>query len=177
MFKLKNLPNILSGLRILLTPFFLLSILRSFDGAPTCRGTGIILYGVICLTDFCDGKTARFIKAESRKGMVLDLVADSFFILSSSLCLWILKVLPVWAPLMILFKLLEFIITSRFLGAKNTLVFDPVGRVAAVSFYVIPIWTLLFWSHPLLMALFLGFSLLITLVSSSLRIRACLKSF
>lgn len=176
MYKLKMIPNILSGLRILLTLFFLYIIFRTINDDPAYLQITIIIYVAICCTDFCDGKVARYLKAESKCGMILDLAADAFFIFSTSIYLSILKVLPVWVPLMMLFKFMEFIITSRILAHKNTLVFDPVGRVAAVFFYIIPIWTLLFWSNPLLMALFLIITVSTTLLSSSFRMWACLKS-
>ena len=60
-----NLPSVLSISRIILVPIFwvLLRVHSNF---------AFPLYLVTCLTDFLDGKLARFLNSTSKKGAFLD---------------------------------------------------------------------------------------------------------
>lgn len=72
--KLKNLPNILSVIRIALIPCFVGSYL-SFEGKGAALWPGLILF-VSGFTDFLDGYIARKYHFETYLGKILDPVAD-----------------------------------------------------------------------------------------------------
>ena len=75
-FKL-NIPNLLSLIRILTTPLFILAIFH----LPKHLLAWIFL--VIAITDFLDGYMARNLKQVTKFGKVLDPVADRIFMISS----------------------------------------------------------------------------------------------
>lgn len=177
MFKVSYLPNMLCFLRIFLTPIFLFFVVITLNNRSANLIIPIVIYGIICLTDFLDGKIAHYLKAVSSMGMKLDITADAIFIFSASICLYLYRALPVWVIIMMLFKFFEFIITSKLLTPKDILVFDPVGKISAVLFFIVPIWTLIFRSNSLLMTLFLVLTVSATLISSLFRIFDCCKSF
>nr|WP_307902760.1 CDP-alcohol phosphatidyltransferase family protein [Clostridium botulinum] len=64
------IPNILTGLRIILTFIYLLLLdnLNLYSNNELYFTCGIIVFFLICVTDFIDGKIARKIKAESLLG-------------------------------------------------------------------------------------------------------------
>lgn len=77
---LKNLlPNILSGLRLILSPFLFYLILKSYFSIAIL----IIIFAAV--SDGLDGYLARLFKTESKLGKILDPLADKFFVLSTLL--------------------------------------------------------------------------------------------
>lgn len=87
---LRQLPNILSGMRILLIApivFFLLD--DQF-------GIALTIFFVSALSDGIDGYLARRFQWQSRLGGVLDPVADKLLLVSCFVALGIMSVLPWW---------------------------------------------------------------------------------
>lgn len=105
------LPNMITLLRVLLSCFLNFYLLNHFGSLPV----PIIISLAIFLTDFLDGKIARFLGKTSRFGAVFDLLADLFYIVLSYLVLYSFQILPIWFFLVILFKFIEFVLTSLFL--------------------------------------------------------------
>ena len=68
-----NIPNILTGLRIVLIPVFVL-----FFYLPVSWGheAAAIIFALACITDWLDGYLARTLKQTSAFGAFLDPVAD-----------------------------------------------------------------------------------------------------
>lgn len=81
---MKNIPNILSGIRILLIPFFVYNM-----KTDNMIGAGLVLI-VSGLTDFLDGKLARRFGWITSLGKILDPIADKLTQMTVSL-LFILK--------------------------------------------------------------------------------------
>ena len=73
----KHTPNLLSLLRILLVPFFVVLMIR-----PTELGNIIaaVIFIVASLTDWLDGYLARAFKAESIIGKMMDTIADKVLV-------------------------------------------------------------------------------------------------
>jgi CDP-diacylglycerol--glycerol-3-phosphate 3-phosphatidyltransferase len=98
---------------------------------------------LIFATDFIDGKVARNCGWTSNTGAILDVVADLFYIVVSYILIYNLNIVPLWFLFVIIFKFIEFIITSFFLNKysyrESIFVFDFVGRFVVIIFYVIPI--------------------------------------
>ena len=73
----KNVPNILTMIRIAFTPIIILMFLL-----PICSGVGVFvalgLYVLGCFTDFLDGKIARKYNLISDFGKFMDQIADKF---------------------------------------------------------------------------------------------------
>ena len=85
-----TVPNVLSFLRLLLIPVFLvLLVLGEY-------GWAVLVVAVSSLTDFVDGYVARRFGQISRLGQLLDPAADRLFILTTLLGLAWVGVLPWW---------------------------------------------------------------------------------
>lgn len=102
-----------------------------------------ILFLVIALTDFFDGKLARYYNVQSKVGAVLDVTTDFFFIFTTAYVMYKQGLLPVGMIIIILIKFTEFCITSYLFDKKlkknKLLFFDKIGRFVAVILYSIPI--------------------------------------
>ena len=78
MFRLKNIPNFLTILRILLIPSIILCIEINTEISLDC----INLYITACFSDFFDGYFARKFDFESNFGKFLDPIADKILVVS-----------------------------------------------------------------------------------------------
>lgn len=85
-----TIPNVLSMVRLLLIPVFLVLL-----GIGEL-GWALVLIAVSAITDFVDGYVARRFDQVSRLGQLLDPAADRLFILSTLLGLGWVGVLPWW---------------------------------------------------------------------------------
>ena len=79
MFKLKNIPNFLTLVRILLIPVIILFM--EID-EEFYRWLSLLLYFIACISDFFDGYLARKFEIESNFGRFLDPIADKILIVS-----------------------------------------------------------------------------------------------
>jgi cardiolipin synthase len=85
-----TIPNVLSMVRLLLIPVFLvLLVLEQY-------GWALLLIAVSSITDFVDGYIARHFNQITRLGQLLDPAADRLFILSTLVGLGWVGVLPWW---------------------------------------------------------------------------------
>lgn len=143
------------------------------------------LFALVAITDFWDGKLARKCKVQTDAGAVLDVISDFFFIVTSCSALYLKGMFPGWMLAVIIFKFLEFWISSALIkrNKKHTTVFlfDPLGRVVAVLFYLLPIlvlllqlWTSVVIFQSVLWVICAGIAIL-AFISSLFRIssRAC----
>lgn len=85
-----TVPNILTFLRILLTPIFLLLLLRNNITEA------FIVFFIAGLTDGLDGFIARAFKQKSLLGAFLDPVADKILLVSAFIALSWLNIVPWW---------------------------------------------------------------------------------
>lgn len=72
---MKNVPNILSAVRIVLTPIFVILYVQD---ELLYRSLAIGVFGFAALTDYFDGYIAREFNAGSNLGKFLDPLADKF---------------------------------------------------------------------------------------------------
>lgn len=72
-----NLPNVLSFLRILVIPIFLLIYYLPWQGAHL---TASVIFTCAAITDWLDGYLARSLKLSTRLGAFLDPVADKLMV-------------------------------------------------------------------------------------------------
>jgi len=74
---MKNLPNILTLVRILVIPIFVFIFYLPYSGAHL---TASIIFACACATDWLDGYLARSLKLSTRLGAFLDPVADKLMV-------------------------------------------------------------------------------------------------
>ena len=75
----KNIPNILSIFRILMSPLFILFMIQD---DPYYRIVSFFLIVIVSITDFLDGYYARTFNLITNLGKYLDPIADKLFILT-----------------------------------------------------------------------------------------------
>lgn len=101
MCKCKNLsfvPNLISLSRIILTAVFAFYILhKEIDIA-------FVAFVIAAITDFLDGRIARFLKVESVFGSILDPLADKCFMITSYFVLGWLEVIPPILSAIVIFR-------------------------------------------------------------------------
>ena len=79
MFKLENIPNLLTLLRILVIPIIIIFL---EIGGRFYSWLALFLYTLACLSDFLDGYLARKFELESSFGRFLDPIADKILVVS-----------------------------------------------------------------------------------------------
>lgn len=85
-----NLPNTLTLIRILLTPLFIICLIK---GAYPLALMIFILAGV---TDGLDGLLARLLNQKTALGAYLDPIADKLLLISAFVTLAIQRMVPAW---------------------------------------------------------------------------------
>lgn len=104
MFKGRDIPNIISTLRILLTiPIIYLLITRDFSSA-------LILFAVAGFSDALDGFLAKYFHWQSHLGGLLDPLADKILLVACFLVLAAIGLLPIWLVMLVLLR--DLIIVS-----------------------------------------------------------------
>lgn len=93
-----NLPNILTFTRILLLPFFAVSLIyREYQYA-------LLFFVIASVTDLLDGLVARITKQITDFGKILDPVADKFFLLTSFILMSVYGLMPKWLTIIVISK-------------------------------------------------------------------------
>lgn len=81
---MQRLPNILSTIRIILAPVFLLLYVQD---EVVWRALSVGVFAVAVVTDFFDGFIARLYEAQTPYGVFLDPLADKFLTFAGFICL------------------------------------------------------------------------------------------
>lgn len=96
--KARDIPNLISFLRILLTiPVVWLLFRREFSAA-------LMLFAVAGISDGLDGFLAKRFNWQSRLGGILDPLADKALLMSSFLVLGGFGLIPIWLVLLVIFR-------------------------------------------------------------------------
>ena len=98
-----NLPTILTLSRIVLIPFFVISVYRY----PIL---GAIVFGIASITDFLDGYLARRSGQITKFGIIMDPIADKFLVISALVVLVDMERLSAWIAIILIVR--EFLITA-----------------------------------------------------------------
>jgi len=114
------IPNIISGLRILLIPVFIVLVLnKSYHIA-------ILIFLFMGATDVIDGVLARYLKCESLVGGYLDALADKTMINTSFYMLCYTDVLPDYIFYITLLRDIVIIIGTALNHNKNLQAVNPI---------------------------------------------------
>ena len=95
----RNLPNLLSGIRILAIPVIV--IFLSSPG-PAASFWAALVFSLASLTDLLDGYIARQQKKETAVGKLLDPMADKLLVLAGMIMLIPLARIPAWMAVLII---------------------------------------------------------------------------
>lgn len=115
------IPNIISGLRILLIPVFVILLLNSD------YFLALLLFIIMGISDALDGILARYLKCETLFGAYLDAVADKIMINISFYILCIMDILPLYILILVLARDL-IILTGIVINYKNriNIIMNPI---------------------------------------------------
>lgn len=135
-----NLAHLLTSVRLVLTPVFLL-IIEAGQRQPTFLTALaiVVLFLLICASDYYDGPVARALGVDSDFGKVLDNLADITFLLVTLTYLVHIGVVPWWIPTTIALAFGQYTVDSWLLAGRKTnvvLVSNPIGHWAGILNYI-----------------------------------------
>lgn len=112
-----HLPNILTLLRILLTPLFIYLL---FWSGPNHYPWALAIFVTAGITDIIDGYLARRLRVESSIGKMLDPAADKILILSAFISFVTMDLIYAWMVVLIILR--DVVITAiRYLLEKRNM--------------------------------------------------------
>jgi len=138
---------LVNALTLSRVPLSLMFCAAALSGAHPLLPCGI-LFALVAASDYLDGKLSRKYRVQTGAGAVLDVTADFFFIVTACAALSLRGPFPGWMIAVVVYKFVEFWISSALMKRKdaNMFFFDPLGRAAAALFYLLPMLALLLQS-------------------------------
>ncbi len=113
-----TLPNILTCVRVLLIPIFMV---LAYRGTAACDMAALVVYVAACLTDYIDGNLARKWNQVTNFGKFMDPVADKLLVMAALLLFVEDGTIAAWMVAIILGR--EFIVSAlRMVAASEGLV-------------------------------------------------------
>ena len=165
--RIANLANILTLLRLVLVPVFLVALFTA-DGHQTAgRIVAFVIFAVACLTDRFDGLLARNYGMATEFGAFVDPIADKALIGSALIGLSMLGDLPWWVTVVIMAR--ELIVTLLRLAVIRRGVIPAswggklktVVQALAIGLFVLP----LAGGFRVVAAVVMGIAIVLTVVT------------
>ncbi len=97
--RILTVPNLLSFVRILLIPVFVVLLVD-----PDSRLAGFLVLGAVVSTDWVDGVVARRTGQVTELGKLLDPFADRLALAAALITFVLIEVFPLWAALAVLLR-------------------------------------------------------------------------
>lgn len=141
---MKNIPNVLSAIRICLVPVFVVAYFNDTNPVKIYAAT---IYALASFTDFLDGFIARKYGQTSNLGKILDPIGDKLMTLSVLTCITIDGVIPVWAISIAVVKELLMLIGGAIIRKRQRGIIPPsniIGKTSTVVFFVVCVTLMLF---------------------------------
>lgn len=162
-----NLPNSITISRILALPFCAYALFKNGGDDSTWRIIAFILFFLVGVTDFLDGRLARSRNTVTEFGKLLDPIADKALIGTALISLSILHVLPWWVTVVILTREIGITIFRFVVINGGVIPANRGGKVKtivqnfAAGFYILPLSSSLYWFREL----FMGAALILTITT------------
>jgi CDP-diacylglycerol---glycerol-3-phosphate 3-phosphatidyltransferase len=165
--RIANLANVLTLLRLVLVPIFLLALFVGDGHQIAGRVVAFVIFTVACLTDRFDGLLARNYGMATEFGAFVDPIADKTLIGSALIGLSMLGDLPWWVTVLILTReigvtLLRLAVIRRGVipaswGGK----LKTVVQAVAIGLFVLPL------SGPFLVvaSILMGIAIVLTVIT------------
>lgn len=131
-----TIPNLLSLLRGALIPVFMSLASQGRDALT------LVVLAIASLSDYFDGKVARWLKQESKLGAILDPTIDRLYIAASLYVLWERGIFPLWLLLTLIIRdlILLFINLALKLNRLPLLEVNFIGKAATFNLlYAFPL--------------------------------------
>jgi len=91
-----NIPNILTVIRILLTPLFVIFLLRDMFSFA------LLVFSIAAISDGLDGLLAKYFNQYTVLGAYLDPIADKLLLVSAFVSLAVLEIIPPWLTVIVI---------------------------------------------------------------------------
>lgn len=132
--KLKNIPNILSVIRIILVGVF---VYVFFNDYPNNLIWALIVFLTAGLTDIVDGFLARKFNWVTNMGKILDPFADKLMQCTVLVCMCIQDLIPIWLVVPFILKEFLMLLGGLFIIKKRKVVVvsNIFGKMTVVFFY------------------------------------------
>ncbi len=130
-----NIPNILTSIRFLLIPLFVLTFFSPTENYLLISSYIFIFAGI---TDVLDGYIARKYELITKWGQAMDPLADKMMQITVLICLTIRGILPLWVIIVVGLKESCLVVGGIFLYFKKEKVVIPAnkyGKIATIVFY------------------------------------------
>lgn len=163
--RMKNVPNILSFIRLLMVGVF---VWVFFTDYPNNILYALLVFLLAGLTDIVDGYIARKYNCISNLGKVLDPLADKMMQCAAMICLMIKGLIPLWFGIPFILKEVVLLLGGLFLYTNNRVlaVSKWYGKFAVTFFYLTIVSVIVFHKffveNQLLLNILCGAALLIT---------------
>ena len=164
-----NIANIITVVRIFLAPLFVWLLFADNHELGVMRYVAAGLFIVAIATDSVDGLLARRQNLVTDFGKILDPIADKVLTGSALVTLSILGDLWWWVTILILVRELGItvfrmaVVRDRVIAASSGGKLKTVAQAIAISFYLVPLWTILgdwmHWTNGVLMAIAVALTL------------------
>ena len=130
-----NVPNILSMIRVLLVPVFVVALLAMREIKWWGLIVPTLVYGLTALTDMLDGKIARKYNLVTDFGKFIDPLADKFMVIASQITILVWSLLNGQKTFALIFIAVVLLILLRELGVTSLrlVVAGNSGIVVAAS--------------------------------------------
>ena len=139
-----TIPNAITGIRALGIPFFLYAYLGLEN-----TGLAFVILTIGAISDYFDGKVARYLKQESALGAMLDPTIDRLYIAATVIALVVSAVVPLWLLILLISRDLWMTVILAIKKSQGTGVFEVtfLGKAATFNLlYAFPF--LLLALHP-----------------------------
>ncbi|WP_064440582.1 CDP-diacylglycerol--glycerol-3-phosphate 3-phosphatidyltransferase [Hoyosella altamirensis] len=162
-----NAANVLTMIRILIVPLFLVALLIDSGQSTVWRVTAALLFVIAAVTDRIDGQVARKYGLVTDFGKIADPIADKALMGGALVGLSILGDLSWWITGIILFRelgitVLRFwVIRHGVIPASRGGKLKTLVQTIAIGFYLFPLPD---WVSPISMTL-MGLAVIITVVT------------
>lgn len=162
-----NLPNSITVSRILALPFCAYALFKNGGDDSTWRVIAFVLFFLVGVTDFLDGKLARSRNTVTEFGKLLDPIADKALIGTALISLSLLEILPWWVTIIILTREIGITIFRFVVIKAGVIPANRGGKIKtmvqnlAAGFYILPLSSSLYWFREI----FMGAALILTIAT------------
>lgn len=159
-----NIPNILTTIRFILIPIFIVLFYSNLDNNVLFATYVFILAGI---TDVLDGYIARNYNMITKYGTVLDPLADKLMLITVLICFTTKDYIPIWIITIVGIKELLMILGGLFLYYnmnKTVVPANKLGKIATISFYIAII-TVAFEVNKIISYVLISTAVIITIIA------------
>ena len=128
-----NAPNIITGVRIIATPFFLWMLLADQGDLGPWRWAAAAFFVLAIATDAWDGHIARSRGLITDLGKLLDPIADKFLVGTALIGLSILHELPWWITIVVLVREVGITVHRLMIASDVVVAAAWMGKLKTVA--------------------------------------------